>query len=59
VIRSGKDDAVATLADARNRLFDSVLGIERGEFPPKPHDPRICSWCAYPSVCRKDYVGDE
>jgi RecB family exonuclease len=20
---------------------------------------RICSYCAYPSVCRKDYVGDE
>jgi len=33
--------------------------IERGEFPPRPYEPRICSYCAYPSVCRKDYIGDE
>ena len=59
VIKPGKVDAQATLADARTRLLDVVTGVARGEFPPKPHDPRICSWCAYPSVCRKDYVGDE
>ena len=41
------------------RLLDIVDGIERGEFPPRPYEPRICSYCAYPSVCRKDYVGDE
>jgi CRISPR/Cas system-associated exonuclease Cas4 (RecB family) len=40
-------------------LLDIVSGIERGEFPPRPHEERICSYCAYPSVCRKDYVGDE
>ena len=47
------------LADARTRLLDLVGAIERGEFPPRPYEPRICSYCAYPSVCRKDYVGDE
>jgi RecB family exonuclease len=47
------------LAAARRRLFDLVAGIERGEFPPRPHDPIICGSCAYSSVCRKDYVGDE
>jgi RecB family exonuclease len=54
-----RDDRVAVLADARMRLLASVSGIERGEFPPRPYEPRICSYCAYPSVCRKDYVGDE
>jgi len=55
----GKDERVSVLADARARLLDIVDGIERGEFPPRPYEPRICSYCAYPSVCRKDYVGDE
>jgi RecB family exonuclease len=54
VIKGGKDNTV--LADARSRLLDVVDSVERGEFPPRPHDPRICSWCAYASVCRKDYV---
>jgi len=47
------------LADARARLLDVVDGIERGEFPVRPYETRMCSYCAYPSVCRKDYVGDE
>ena len=54
--RNGPD---AVLADARARLLDAVDGIERGEFPVRPYEMRICSYCAYPSVCRKDYVGDE
>jgi len=54
--RNGQD---AVFADARARLFDVVDGIERGEFPVRPYETRICSYCAYPSVCRKDYVGDE
>jgi RecB family exonuclease len=57
--KAGKDDRASVLADARARLLDSVCGIERGEFPPRPYESRICSYCAYPSVCRKDYVGDE
>ena len=56
---STRSDRDAVLADARARLFDIVDGIERGEFPARPYETRICSYCAYPSVCRKDYVGDE
>ena len=41
---------------ARERLFAAVDGIERGEFPARPHDPIICTWCAFVTVCRKDYV---
>jgi RecB family exonuclease len=47
------------LSDARARVFEVLDGIARAEFPPRPHDPMICRYCAYPSVCRKDYVGDE
>ena len=57
--KAATDDRVAVLADARTRLLDVVDGIERGDFPPRPYEARICSYCAYPSVCRKDYVGDE
>jgi hypothetical protein len=44
------------LNSARERLFAAVDGIERGEFPARPHDPFICSYCAFVAVCRKDYV---
>jgi RecB family exonuclease len=59
VIKAGKPDQDAVLAEARTRLLEIVDGIERGEFPPRPYEPRICTYCAYPSVCRTDYVGDE
>ncbi len=59
VIRAGAGDADATLAAARDRVFAAADAIGRGEFPPRPHDPMMCGYCAYPSVCRKDYVGDE
>jgi hypothetical protein len=58
IVRPGVDGA-AVLAAARSRLGDIVDGIGRGEFPPRPHELRICTYCAYPSVCRKDYVGDD
>jgi RecB family exonuclease len=48
--------AEEVLNAARERLFAAVDGIERGEFPARPHDPIICTWCAFVAVCRKDYV---
>jgi putative RecB family exonuclease len=59
VIRPESGDAAAVLASARTRVAEIVDAIERGEFPARPYELRICSYCAYPSVCRKDYVGDE
>jgi RecB family exonuclease len=59
VVRPGSSDADTVLAGVRSRLFDAVHGIEQGVFPPRPHDPHMCTYCAFPSVCRKDYVGDE
>lgn len=56
VVKPGDRAADQALSEARARLFEAVDGVARGEFPPRPHDTRICSWCAYASVCRKDYV---
>ncbi len=47
------------LAAGQERLLGAVDAIERGEFPPNPEEPFLCTRCAYASVCRKDYVGDE
>jgi RecB family exonuclease len=48
----------AALVDAQTRLIDAIDKIERGEFPPTPADPMMCTRCAHAAVCRKDYVGD-
>ena len=53
------DEVAAALADGQARFIAAVEGIERGEFPVQPDEPYLCNWCAYPTVCRKDYVGDE
>jgi len=59
VVRPGASDTDAVLTGVRTRVLDLVGGIEEGAFPARPYDLHICSYCAYPSVCRKDYVGDE
>jgi RecB family exonuclease len=59
VIRVGAGDRDEILSEARTRLYEVLDGVSHGEFPPRPHEPIICGYCAYPSVCRKDYVGDE
>jgi RecB family exonuclease len=59
VIREGTADPEATLASARDRLLGVLAGVAEGNFPARPYDPRICGYCAYPSACRKDYVGDD
>ena len=51
-------DRDKVLADAQQRLADTIDAIERGEFPPTPDDVYRCETCSYATVCRKDYVGD-
>src|SRR5206468_999852 len=51
-------DRDKVLAEAQQRLSDTLDAIERGEFPPTPDDVYRCETCSYATVCRKDYVGD-
>jgi len=59
VIKGGAADPDAILAGARDRLLGVLDGVAAGAFPPRPHEPRMCTYCAYAAVCRKDYVGDD
>jgi RecB family exonuclease len=49
-------DRDRVLAAANERLLQVVGAIERGEFPVQPDQPFFCGYCAFSSVCRKDYV---
>ena len=55
-LSASKKDFAGKLEDAQERLLKAVDGIERGEFPPRPAETRLCASCAYMSICRKDYV---
>lgn len=55
----GADESERTLAEARARLHEVLDGIARGEFPARPHEEYRCRYCAYSSICRKDYILDE
>ena len=60
IVKPGSAEAgERDLAAARARVVDIVNGIAHGDFRPSPYQLRICGYCPYPSVCRKDYVGDE
>jgi hypothetical protein len=52
-------EAVETLDAARARVARAIAGIERGEFPPRPHETALCRVCAFSTVCRKDAVRDD
>lgn len=54
-----KGTIAGALETGQRRLLDAVEAIERGEFPPRPDEPYLCTRCAFAHVCRKDYVGDE
>jgi RecB family exonuclease len=55
--RQGELDPAVAAGEAR--FLDAIDAIERGEFVVRPEEPYLCRFCPYPSVCRKDYVGDE
>ncbi len=52
-------DLAAASAEGQRRFLATVDGIEDGRFPVRPAEPYRCAFCDYPTVCRKDYVGDE
>jgi RecB family exonuclease len=55
---SSPADRTKVLAEAQQRLANTLDAINRGEFPPTPDDVWRCETCSFASVCRKDYVGD-
>ena len=54
-----RQDMAAAMAEGQQRFLETVGAIERGQFPVRPAEPYRCAFCDYPTVCRKDYVGDE
>jgi RecB family exonuclease len=52
------DKLDAALAAGEARLAEAVDRIEGGDFPPRPRQRRHCEYCAFSSVCRKDYVDE-
>jgi len=56
--KAGRSFADEVAAGAR-RFVGAVDEIARGAFPVRPAQPFRCAFCPYPSVCRKDDVGDE
>lgn len=55
----GGDKRDAAVAEGLARLRTSVEGIERGSFVVAPVEPQVCTFCPYPTVCRKDDLGDD
>lgn len=51
-------DRAKALADAQQRVADTLDAISRGEFPARPEDVYLCESCSYAAVCRKDYPDD-
>lgn len=51
-------DREKVLAEAQQRVADTLDAIGRGEFPPRPEDVFLCETCSFAAVCRKDYVDE-
>ena len=52
-------DRDRALNAARERLDAVLEGMREGYCAPRPHDTMICRSCAFSTVCRKAYAGDE
>ena len=55
----GRRDLEKDLVDGQRRAMEVLDRIEQGDFPVRPAELYRCNFCAYPTVCRKDYVGDD
>jgi RecB family exonuclease len=55
---ASEEERARVVAEAQQRLVDTVDAIDAGRFPPAPDDVYRCDTCSYAAVCRKDYVGD-
>ena len=55
----GRRGFARAVTDGERRALDVLDQIERGNFPVRPAELYRCSYCPYPTVCRKDYVGEK
>ena len=55
----GRRGFVAAVTDGERRALDVLEQIEHGDYAVRPAELYQCTYCPYPTVCRKDYVGDE
>ena len=46
------------LAKGDARVVEVLDAIDSGTYSPRPAELRRCCVCPYPTVCRKDYVGE-
>ena len=51
-------DLKRQLARDEGRVVDVLDAIDTGVYPPRPAELYRCNFCSYPTVCRKDYVGE-
>ena len=47
------------LSKSDGRVIETLDELENGVYPPRPAELYHCRICPFPTVCRKDYVGDE
>ena len=52
-------DLTGALSAGEGRVIDVLDQIELGNYPPRPAQLSGCAVCPYPTVCRKDYVGED
>ena len=45
--------------DGERRALEVLAEIEKGDYSVRPAELYRCMYCSFPTVCRKDYVGDE
>ena len=45
--------------DGERRALEVLAEIEKGDYSVRPAELYRCTYCSFPTVCRKDYVGDE
>ena len=53
--RGGLDRA---LSEGEARAAAALAQIGQGAYPARPAERQLCTHCPYPTVCRKDYVGE-
>ncbi len=53
-----RGDLDRALSEGEARTVGALTLIGRGAYPAQPAERQLCTHCAYPTVCRKDYVGE-